>query len=87
MNAKTKAAIIRHKVRRAERKAGQALCYFNKACDRLFNDPMTAAIGAPTGDFVADFRRTARRMISKALRNPFNPPHVRAALEEARWEL
>lgn len=73
--------------KKAAKAAYKAVQYYDEACEELFSDPMTDAMGAPTGDICQGFERTAHRLINKAAENPHNTEEVRRMLFDAQWEL
>lgn len=73
--------------RRLCRNAYKQLGWLDESIECLVDDPMTAAMGAPVGDFIEDWERKQRAQLSEYLRNPLLPECMRVVIWQymERW--
>lgn len=74
--------MLTKKEKRAARKACKVVGWLDRAMNDLCDDPMTAAMGVPVGDFYEDWSRRYRGMLADRMKDPDNPERIKRLL----WE-
>jgi len=74
---------LNRKQKRAAKLALKAIHWFEDVMNNMYNDPMTHAMGVPTGDFFHDWSKRHIRMLRDRMNDPYNTDEVKQMLQVA----